>query len=212
MKSDDPDADFAEIPWDRSYIVQELVDLDIWSEEKAWLFPKEKAVKPKRWQMDFRSIVTDAGLIGLLSRFGGIPTNVGAGGGTTYLAILPNNISAKETTEEVNRAVCKIPYRVLEEIQEEVNEAAIAKGHTYLLGPIPTSLAPRFLRESSIKQLEADGKDMWEDTIKLVFWWNQGELDEFVYMSPEEKEIVEKCPLWTGEPAFLASDGLFGFV
>ncbi len=210
FKSEDPDADLERALTAGNYIVQELVPLRLWAEESPWLFAKEQRVGLQRWQTDFRCLITDAGMIGFLGRFGGIPTNVGAGGGTQALAILPGNTSVGEVAAQINASICRVAYSILEEIRQEVNEQAIAMGHTYLLGPIKTAWRPRLLNEAQVQQLRVYCENLWTDAVRLTEWWRGGQLDEFVHISSEEEAIARTAP-WTGQPALMASDGLFSF-
>jgi hypothetical protein len=210
FKSENPDSDLEEALKASNYIVQELVPLHLWAEESPWLFQEEQRVGLRSWQTDFRCLVTDGGLIGFLGRFGGIPTNVGAGGGTQALAILPGAAPVAEMVARINEAICRVSYSTLEEIRKEVNEKAVEMGHTYLLGPIMTAWRPRLLNESQVQQLRVYCENLWADAVKLTDWWRQGKLDDFVHITPEEEEIARMAP-WTGQPALMASDGLFSF-
>lgn len=210
FKSENPDADLEEALKAGNYIVQELVPLPLWAEESPWLFREEQQVGLQRWQTDFRCLITDAGLIGFLGRFGGIPTNVGAGGGTQALAMLPGTTSAGEVAAQINAAICRVKYSILEEIRQEVNEQAVVMGHTYLLGPIMTAWRPRLLNEAQVRQLRVYCENLWADSVKLTDWWRAGNLDEFVHITPQEEAIARGAP-WTGQPALMASDGLFSF-
>ncbi|UCG12990.1 MAG: hypothetical protein JSU72_00375 [Deltaproteobacteria bacterium] len=210
FKSVNPDADLEHALRADNYIVQELVPLDLWAEDSPWLFPEEQRVGLRSWQTDFRCLITDEGLIGFLGRFGGIPTNVGAGGGTQALAFLPGSPPVGEVTAQINEAICRIPYRILEEIRQEVDERAVAMGHTYLLGPIMTAWRPRLVNETQVQALRVYCDNLWADAIKLADWWSEGKLDEFVHISPEEEAIARMAP-WKGQPALMASDGLFSF-
>jgi hypothetical protein len=210
FQSENPDADLEAALKAGNYIVQELVPLPLWAEESPWLFREELQVGLKRWQTDFRCLITDAGLIGFLGRFGGIPTNVGAGGGTQALAMLPGTTSAGEVAAQINAAICRAKYSILEEIRQEVNEQAVAMGHTYLLGPIMTAWRPRLLNEAQAQRLRVYCENLWTDSVRLTDWWRAGNLDEFVHITPEEEAIARVAP-WTGQPALMASDGLFSF-
>lgn len=210
FKSEDPDADLQEALTAENYIVQELVPLHLWAEESPWLFSEERRVGLQRWQTDFRCLITDAGLIGFLGRFGGIPTNVGAGGGTQALTLLPGRTPVGEVADQINAAICRVPYNILDEIRHEVNERAVAMGHTYLLGPIKTAWRPRLLNESQVQQLRVYCENLWTDAVRLTHWWRNGQLDDFVHITPEEEAIARTAP-WTGQPALMASDGLFSF-
>jgi hypothetical protein len=210
FKSEDPDADLQEALTAGNYIVQELVPLHLWAEESPWLFSEEARVGLQRWQTDFRCLITDAGLIGFLGRFGGIPTNVGAGGGTQALALLPGTTPVGEVASQINEAICRVAYHTLEEIRQEVNEQAVAMGHTYLLGPIKTAWRPRLLNVAQVQQLRVYCENLWADAVNLTEWWRSGLLDAFVHITPEEEAIARTAP-WTGQPALMASDGLFSF-
>jgi hypothetical protein len=210
FKSQDPDADLEEALTGGNYIVQDLVPLHLWAEESPWLFAEEERVGLQRWQTDFRCLITDAGLIGFLGRFGGIPTNVGAGGGTQALALLPGSTPVGEVAAQINAAICRVKYNILEEIRQEVNEQAVAMGHTYLLGPIKTAWRPRLINEAQVQQLRVYCENLWADAVRLADWWRSGQLDDFVHITPEEEAIARTAP-WTGQPALMASDGLFSF-
>jgi len=75
-----------------NYIVQQLIPLGLWSEESTWPLEDEQSLFLKEWQTDFRCFITDEGLQGFLARFGGVPTNVGSGGGVQPIAILKTKI------------------------------------------------------------------------------------------------------------------------
>ena len=210
FKSRDPDGDLNEALKAGNYIVQDLVPLSLWAEESPWLFRDERRVGLQSWQTDFRCLITDAGLIGFLGRFGGIPTNVGAGGGTQALAILPGSTSPTEVVAQLNSAICKVNYSTLEEIREEVNSQAVKMGHTYLLGPIKTAWRPRLLNEAQVERLRLYCMNLWTDAVQLTNWWRAGQLDDFVHISEEEEAIARTAP-WSGQPALMASDGLFSF-
>ena len=210
FKSEDPDADLEEALTAGNYIVQELVPLHLWAEDSPWLFSEEQRVGLQRWQTDFRCLITDAGLIGFLGRFGGIPTNVGAGGGTQALAMLSGTTPGGEVAAQINAAICRVQYSILEEIRQEVNEQAVAMGHTYLLGPIKTAWRPRLINEAQMQQLQVYCENLWADAVQLTEWWRAGRLDDFVHITAEEEAIARTAP-WTGQPALMASDGLFSF-
>ncbi len=210
FKSERPDEDIERALKLNNYIVQELVPLNLWAEESPWLDEDGSEVVLRRWQTDFRCLITDGGLIGFLGRFGGIPTNVGSGGGTQALAILPGDTSTKELVEEINRSILSIPYSTLKEIKESVDEMAVQMGHTYLLGPIKTALRPRLINEAQVEALTEYSVNLWKDAVKLERMWREGKLDEFVDLTVEEKRLARLAP-WNGEPALMATDGLFSF-
>jgi len=206
--SKDPERDLQAALKVGNYIAQELIPLTLWGEDSPWL--ENGRIVLKRWQTDFRCLVTDAGVIGFLARFGGVPTNVGSGGGTQPLAALPGNTPTREAVTEVNKAVLSLPYPALSEIKQEVDERAVAMGNTYLLGPIPLALRPRILNEAQIKALCTYGENLWRDCVTLVKLWREGALGRTAKISDPEKAVADMAP-WSGEPAMLASDGLFSF-
>ena len=69
-----------------------------------------KKIILKQWQTDFRCFINDTGLIGFLARFGGIPTNVGAGGGGQSVAILKTKIPVNEAVLGINQAIVGLEY------------------------------------------------------------------------------------------------------
>ncbi len=79
-----------------NYIVQQLVPLGLWSEQIVRPMLEERSLFHKIRQTDFRCFITDEGLQGFLARFGGVPTNVGSGGGVQPLAILNTEIPPAE--------------------------------------------------------------------------------------------------------------------
>jgi hypothetical protein len=192
------------------YIVQQLVPLGLWSEQSTWPILEERSLFLKEWQTDFRCFITDEGLQGFLARFGGVPTNVGSGGGIQPLAVLKNDMTPGVAVEKINEALLQLGYEAFVEIQNEVNKKAIEMGFTYLLGPIMISLRPRLLTMDHIGELRQYARNLWQDAIKLEELWRGGELDHLVQAGPEEKELALKQP-WRGSPALMVSDGLFSF-
>ena len=208
--SDDPHRDVERSLAQGDYIAQELVPLHLWGEDSPWLKENGQEVFLKRWQTDFRCLVTAEGVIGFLCRFGGVPTNVGSGGGTQPLAFLPGEDPTGEAVKEINGAILSIPHRELSAIKEEVDELAVHMGNTYLLGPIPLALRPRIVNETQISALMRYGQNLWQDCVKLTDIWRRGGLEDVTRVSPEDKEIMDTAP-WRGEPAMMAADGLFSF-
>jgi hypothetical protein len=192
------------------YIVQQLVPLGLWSEQSTWPILEERSLFLKEWQTDFRCFITDEGLQGFLARFGGVPTNVGSGGGIQPLAILKNDMAPRVAVDKINAGLLKLGYEAFVEIQNEVNKKAIEMGFTYLLGPIMISLRPRLLTRDHIGELRQYARNLWQDALKLEKLWREGELDHLVQVGPEEKELALKQP-WRGSPALMVSDGLFSF-
>jgi len=190
------------------YIVQQLVPLGLWSEQSTSSLLEERSLFLKEWQTDFRCFITDEGLQGFLARFGGVPTNVGSGGGIQPLAVLRDDITPHEAVDRINQALFKLGYQAFVQIQEEVNRKAIEMGFTYLLGPIMIMLRPRLLTVNHITDLRQYAHNIWQDAVKLEEFWREGRLDNVVRIGEEEKELASSQP-WEGSPALMVSDGLF---
>jgi hypothetical protein len=193
-----------------NYIVQQLVPLGLWSEQIVWPMPEERSLFYKIWQTDFRCFITDEGLQGFLARFGGVPTNVGSGGGVQPLAILNGGMPPDEAVDRINRALLKLGFEGYTQIQEEVNRMAIDMGFTYLLGPIPIPLRPRLLTLEHIADLRRYAANLWQDGVKLEEMWRQGQLDDVIHIGEAERALALSQP-WRGSPALMVSDGLFSF-
>ncbi|MCP4681353.1 MAG: circularly permuted type 2 ATP-grasp protein [Desulfobacterales bacterium] len=192
------------------YIVQEMVPLSIWSEQTTWPMQEERSLYLKEWQTDFRCFITDEGLQGFLARFGGIPTNVGSGGGMQPLAVLKSHMTPGAAVDKINQALLRLGYKGYVQVQEEINRKAIEMGLTYLLGPIMIAIRPRILTLEHMAALKEYAHNLWNDAIKLEQLWRDGELDRVVQVSREEKELALSQP-WRGGPALMVSDGLFSF-
>ena len=192
------------------YIVQSLVPLETWQEYYPEADPAGGQVRLEAHQTDFRCFITDRGLIGFLGRFGGIPTNVGSGGGTQSFALLQSDLPLQEADDLWNRALEKVPHRVFWEVQEEVNHRAVDLGFTYLLGPIPISLKPRMLKWQHLAGLKHYAHHLWRDAQVLEKLWRQGKLEDVAPITPEEKVLARLAP-WEGRPALMVSDGLYNF-
>jgi len=164
------------------YIVQQLIPLGLWSEQSTWLLPEEQRLVLKEWQTDFRCFITDEGLQGFLARFGGVPTNVGSGGGVQPVALLRSDMTPCAAVDTINQALFQLGYQAFAQIQDEINRKAIEMGFTYLLG----------------------------DATKMEEIWRAGKLDDVVWVAEEEKELALDQP-WRGSPALMVSDGLFSF-
>jgi hypothetical protein len=202
-----------DIQWaleEASYIVQSFIPKELWAEEYPWIDLQDKRVMLKQWQTDFRCFINDQGLIGFLARFGGIPTNVGAGGGGQSVAILKTEIPVNEAVHQINRAIVDLGYATVLEIQEEVDNKGLELGHTYLKGPTPTTLRPRIITPDQLVALQQYSAGLWDDALKLEKMWYEGILDHVVQMGEGEAEIARMQP-WGGSPALIASDGLFSF-
>lgn len=150
------------------------------------------------------------GLQGFLARFGGVPTNVGSGGGVQPLAVLKSKIAPNEAVAKINRALLKLGFKAFQQIQEEVNRQAIEMGFTYLLGPILVTLRPRLLTVEHLADLRRYADNLWQDALKLEKLWRREQLDDVVQIGEEEKQLALSQP-WQGSPALMVSDGLFSF-
>ncbi|UCD71325.1 MAG: hypothetical protein JSW70_10050 [Syntrophobacterales bacterium] len=192
------------------YIVQQLVPLGLWSERSTWPHPEERSLFLREWQTDFRCFMTDEGLQGFLARFGGVPTNVGSGGGIQPIALLVSHMTPRAAVDRINEALLQLGYQAFTQIQNEVNRKAIEMGFTYLLGPIMIMLRPRLLTVDHIVDLRQYAHNLWQDAIKLEELWLAGKLDDVVQVPEEEKELALSQP-WRGSPALMVSDGLFSF-
>ncbi len=190
------------------YIVQEKVPLDLWAEEIPAL--NEKGLLIEKVQTDFRCLTGPDGLFGFMGRFGGVPTNVGSGGGVQPLAVLESDMPVGEAAKRINDVIMSAG---IDEITDAVRlQEAMALEHefTYLLGPIRLALRPRLITLKQIKALEKYCGKMWSDCLTLERMWLSGELDAVVRIEEEELEIARMNP-WGGSHAIIASDGLFGF-
>jgi len=192
------------------YIVQSFIPKGIWAEEFPWLDIQEEKIVLKQWQTDFRCLINDKGLMGFLTRYGGIPTNVGAGGGNQSVAILKTDVPVKEAVNRINEAIIGLGYSTVTEIQKEMDKKGMELGHTYLQGPTPTTLRPRIITQDHLVSLQQYSTHLWNDLLKLERMWQEGKLDHVVQMGEEEVGIARMQP-WGGSPALVASDGLFSF-
>jgi hypothetical protein len=206
----DPDAAIQTALTHGGYIVQSLVPLETWQEYYPGVNPVSGQVGIEPRQTDFRCFITDRGLIGFLGRFGGIPTNVGSGGGTQSFALLQSDLRLQEADHLFNRALERLPPRLFLEVREEVDRRAVDLGFTYLLGPIPISLKPRLLKWQHLAGLRNYAQHLWRDAQTLEKLWRQGQLEDVSLITPEEKALARLAP-WEGRPALMVSDGLYNF-
>jgi hypothetical protein len=207
---DDPDDAVGLALKTGGYVVQSLVPPETWQEFYPSAVDADRGVTVSARQTDFRCFITDAGPIGFLGRFGGIPTNVGSGGGTQALGLVRGSLTLQEADDLFNRALEAVPYVVFREVEEEVRARSLELGFTYLLGPIPTSLKPRMLKEEHLLGMSHYARALWRDAQILEKLWQQGELDGVAPINPEEKELARLAP-WEGRPALMVSDGLYNF-
>ncbi len=193
-----------------NYIVQEKIPLELWGEDIPTLDPEKGQVSLERCQTDFRCLMGPNGLFGFLSRFGGVPTNVGSGGGVQPLAVLRSDITVQEAVDRINEAILGMEYADVFETLEMQKKMAMEHKFTYLLGPIKIALRPRVITTHQLGSLEDYCTAMWSDCLTLEKMWVSGELDNIINMEEEELEIARLQP-WGGRPAIIASDGLFNF-
>ncbi len=207
-QSKNRDRDIEQALNSRGYIVQKLIPLSLWAEEYPWVDHEKAFIK--RWQTDFRCFITNQGLMGFVTRFGNVPTNVGSGGGVQSSAILLSPLPVKEAVNRLNEVMVKLGHSVLSEIQSQLDRKSIEMGNVYLLGPIMTTLRPRIITPGQVRELNHYAFNLWKDAVELARIWEKGEIDEYVEISSDEEEIARMCP-WRGEEALIASDGLFNF-
>lgn len=207
---EDPEAAVQDALAHGGYIVQSLVPLEDWQEYYPTVDATPAKIRIEPRQTDFRCFITDQGLIGFLGRFGGIPTNVGSGGGTQSFALLKSDLTLQEADNLFNRALEKLPPRLFLEVQEEVHRVSVDLGFTYLPGPIPTSLKPRMLKWQHLAGLKHYARRLWRDAQTLEKLWRHGKLEDVAPITPEEKALARLAP-WEGRPALMVSDGLYNF-
>jgi len=195
---------------DGNYIVQEKIPLNLWAENMPELDIENHRVREVRYQTDFRCFFGQKGLFGFLGRYGGVPTNVGSGGGVQPLAVLHSEMSVGEATKRINGAILSMDYADVLEAVELQKKLAMEHHFTYLLGPTDIALRPRLITTGQMKALEAYCAGIWSDCLTLERMWLSRELDVIINIEPEELEIVRSQP-WGGSPAIFASDGLFSF-
>jgi hypothetical protein len=174
------------------------------------LDPDKKEIILKSYQTDFRSIIGPQGLFGFLCRFGGIPTNVGCGGGVQPLAVLRSDMSVKEAVDRINDVILNIGYENLFQVVEMQKKMSMDHEFTYLLGPIKIAVRPRLLTSRQLTALEKYSASLWSDCLTLEKMWLSGELDKMIHISKEELDVASMQP-WGGGAAIFASDGLFNF-
>lgn len=204
----DPDEAISLALKEKNYIVQKKVPLDLWSEVIPVL--RDGQVMLERCQTDFRCLFGDKGLFGFLGRYGGVPTNVGSGGGVQPLAVLGSDITISEAVDRMNDAILNMEYELVYEVEQLQKKMALEHEFTYLLGPIKMALRPRVITAHQIKALEDYCTKLWSDCLTLEKMWLSGELDDIVKIEDEELEIARMQP-WGRSPALIASDGLFSF-
>lgn len=190
------------------YILQAQVPLPLWAEEIPVL--EEGGPRLRSFQTDFRSLIGRREIFGFLGRYGGVPTNVGSGGGVQPLAVLPDGIDGPEAAKAINHSLLQADPGELADIVDLQDRMALEERFTYLLGPIPIALRPRLLSSGQLVSLERYCRKIWEDCLVLEEMWLDGALDHMMTIDQEELDIARMDP-WQGSPAIIASDGLFSF-
>jgi hypothetical protein len=191
-----------------NYIVQEKIPLQLWAEDIPCL--KKDTIALERVQTDFRCLVGPKGLLGFVGRFGGVPTNVGSGGGFQPLALLRSPTRVHDAVAHMNDVILGMDRLDLQHIIEDRNAMATEMAFTYLLGPVRVALRPRVITREQLQALATYGNKLWADCLLLEKMWLAGELDTLVKIEPEELDIARLQP-WKGSAAIIASDGLFNF-
>ena len=191
------------------YIVQEKIPLHLWAEESVTYVPGQ-GIRLERFQTDFRCLFGRDGLFGFLVRYGGVPTNVGCGGGVQPLALLRSNLSTAEAAKHINDAMMSVDPDELRGVLEMQQQMAIDHRFTYLLGPIKIALRPRLILDEHLEQLRTYTEAVWSDCLLLEKMYLEGELADMIDIEDEELDISRSQP-WGGSAAIFASDGLFSF-
>lgn len=191
-----------------NYIVQQKIPPSLWAEEIPVI--ENSHIKLKRYQTDFRCLMGPKGMFGFMGRYGGIPTNVGSGGGVQPLAILCSDMTVREAVDLINEAILEMRYNDLFQVIEMQKKMAVEHNFTYLLGPIKIALRPRLITTYQIEALKSYCGKIWLDCLTLEKMWLSGELDKIIRIEEEELEIA-RLHLWSGSQAIIASDGLFSF-
>ena len=191
-----------------NYIVQEKISTHLWAE----VIPALEAdrICLNRYQTDFRCLMGPRILFGFLGRFGGVPTNVGSGGGVQPLGILRSEMSVPEAVNRINETILTMDPGDLIQVIEMQKKLAVEHEFTYLLGPITIALRPRIITLYQLEALALYCEKLWSDCLMLEKMWLAGELDDIINIEAEELEIA-RMQIWRGSPAIIASDGLFSF-
>ena len=194
---------------DGNYIVQETVPLSIWAEEIPSV-DSSGHITLQTCQTDFRCLIGPTGSLGFICRFGGVPTNVGSGGGVQPLAVLKSEMSIGEAVARINETILNMDTADLREVID--SQMAMARDYefTYVRGTIPIALRPRIITEAQIAALNRYSEKLWADCLTLETMWLNGELADLIASDGKELEIARLQP-WNGSRAIIASDGLFNF-
>ena len=132
-----------------NYIVQEKIPLSLWAEEIPEF--EDESIRLIKCQTDFRCLIGQTGPLGFMARFGGVPTNVGKGGGMQPLAVLSSEMSVGEAAARINDFILKINPADVIEVLDEQNKLTVGSHFTYILGPIKIALRPRIIKPIQIE-------------------------------------------------------------
>jgi hypothetical protein len=103
-----------------NYIIQQKIPLSLWAEDIPEVVDGGISIKPR--QTDFRCLIGQTGPMGFMARYGGVPTNVGSGGGMQPLAILGSDMSVSQAVNRINDVILSInPADILEVLDEQNN-------------------------------------------------------------------------------------------
>jgi hypothetical protein len=192
------------------YIVQEKIPFSLWAENIPVVDREHKQITSSSCQTDFRCLFGPEELFGFLGRYGGVPTNVGSGGGVQPLAVLKSGKNIGQATKQINDHLLHLNYQTLSEILTFQEDLAMKNKFTYLLGPIKIALRPRLITLAQMKALASYCHAVWNDCLILEKMWLDGRLNVILSVNEEELEIAQSQP-WQGSDAIFASDGLFSF-
>lgn len=192
-----------------NYIVQKTVPLSIWAEDIPFM-EENGTISLHTCQTDFRCLIGLRGALGFICRFGGVPTNVGSGGGVQPLAVLRSDMTIGDATARINEAIMNLDPEDLVDVVESQRKMALDHEFTYVLGPIPIALRPRLITAQQIEALKNYSVKLWADCVTLEDMWLAGELDNLIHIREEELKLARLQP-WNGTRAIIASDGLFNF-
>ncbi len=180
-----------------NYIVQQKIPLDEWAEIIPEPDHLARDVLLKRFQTDFRCLFGKNILYGFPGRYGGVPTNVGSGGGVQPLAVFPAGTDIGEEIQKMNSIICNAGYDRVREVIEQQKKMALGHRFTYLLGPIRIAIRPRLIRTDQLKALARYCRCIWKDCLVLEKMWYEGRLGLKIDMDPDELAITHSQP-WKG--------------
>jgi hypothetical protein len=113
-------------------------------------------------------LIGPKGLLGFVGRFGGVPTNVGSGGGFQPLAVLRSDMRVREAVDHINETILAMDSGDLFQVVEDQKKMATQMAFTYLLGPVKVALRPRLITMQQMKAVVAYGNKLWSGRIKCA--------------------------------------------